>query len=216
MAIAFFLYKKCETSSNPKFISEGVIEYEAVPLDDKHPFAAMAPGTLSLKFKNNIMCAEMSTMGLFNTKFIANQETKTMTQMVRFVQDKLAHVHDEKEIRTENESYHYKFTETKETKKICGYLCKKIIVENTEDPTLKFDAFYTEGLDVVNPNFATPYESIKGMMMQYRLKKFGLEMEFTATKVKKESIKDEEFELPAYYKIISEQAMKDYFSNLLK
>ena len=112
-------------NSDPKFINEGVIEYNAVPLDENHPFAAMAPGTLSLKFKDNIMCAEMSTMGLFNTRFIANQENKTMTQMVRFVQDKLAHVHDEKEIAAENDSYHYKFTKTKETKKICGYLCKR-------------------------------------------------------------------------------------------
>jgi hypothetical protein len=52
------------------------------------------------------------------------------------------------------------------------------------------------------------------MMMQFRLKKFGLEMEFTAKSVKKEDIPESTFELPAYYKIVSKEEMDEFFRSI--
>jgi hypothetical protein len=83
-----------------------------------------------------------------------------------------------------------------------------------DDPTIKFDVWYTEQLNVSAPNFSNPYSKIKGMLMEYRLKKFGLEMSFTATGVKKEEVPDETFELPAYYKVITKQEMDEFFKSI--
>ena len=54
-----------------------------------------------------------------------------------------------------------------------------------------------------NPNYSTPYEGLKGLVMQFRLEKFGMEMEFTAKKVHKEDVPEATFELPGYYKIVT-------------
>jgi hypothetical protein len=54
------------------------------------------------------------------------------------------------------------------------------------------------------------------MLMQYRLKKLGLEMCFTATSVKKEEIKEEDFEVPAFYKIVTRTEMEKLFEDIQK
>jgi len=63
-------------------------------------------------------------------------------------------------------------------------------------------------------NFTNPYFKIKGMPMEYRLKKFGLELTFTALGVKKEDIPNETFELPAYYKVIPKKEMEEFFKSI--
>ena len=52
------------------------------------------------------------------------------------------------------------------------------------------------------------------MLMSYRLKKLGLEMVFTATSVKKEVIKEEEFEIPAFYRIVTQPEMEKLFMDI--
>jgi hypothetical protein len=52
------------------------------------------------------------------------------------------------------------------------------------------------------------------MLMQYRLKKMGLEMQFTARSVKKADVPDNTFEVPAYFKIVSREEMKKFFDGL--
>lgn len=200
--------------ANPKFIDEGVIEYDAKVVDENHPMAGLAPGKMTVSFKGSMFAAEMSTMGVFTTTFIANPTKKTITQLVRVFDVKQACIDDEKAIEAENNAYKLNFEETKETKEIAGYKCKKVIATLADDPTVKFDVYYTEELNVKAPNFSNPYSKIKGMLMEYRLKKFGLEMTFTATSVKKEEIPDETFELPAYYKVISKKEMDDFFKSI--
>ena len=208
-----FLASSCKYA-NPKYINEGIIEYDAKVVDEDHPMAGLAPGKMTVKFKNNMFAAEMSSMGVFTTTFIANPAKKTLTQLVKVFNVKQACIDDEKMIQEENDAYKLNFTETKETKEIAGYKCKKLIATMADDPTVKFDVFYTEEMNVTNSNFSNPYSQVKGMLMEYRLKKFGLEMTFTALGVKKEEIPDEEFELPAYYKVISKKEMDDFFKSI--
>ena len=200
--------------ANPKYINEGIIEYDAKVVDENHPMAGLAPGKMTVKFKNDLFAAEMNSMGVFTTIFIANPNKKTLIQLVKVFNVKQACIDDEKMIQQENDDYKLDFQETKETKEIAGYKCKKLIATLADDPTVKFDVYYTEEMNVTNPNFSNPYSKIKGMLMQYRLKKFGLEMTFTALGVKKEEIPDEEFELPAYYKVISKKEMDDFFKSI--
>ena len=84
------------------------------------------------------------------------------------------------------------------------------------NPSVIFDIYYTDELGVDSINNIGPYKEIKGMLMQYRLKKLGLEMCFTATSVKKEDIKDDDFEVPAFYKIVTRKEMEKLFDDIQK
>ncbi len=211
--LLFFCLNGCKPGSAGSELSEGIIEYKAVVIDEAHPLADLAPGNMTLKFKDDKYVAEMSTMGFFTTRFLLDIKQKRMTQMVKVLDVKDACIDDEKALLAESETYKLNFKETGETKVIAGYKCKKLIASKVNDPADKFDVYYTEELQVESPNFANPYAHIKGMLMEYRLKKFGLEMKFTAKSVKAEDIPDSEFELPAYYRIVTRQEMDDFFKN---
>lgn len=157
---------------------------------------------------------EMSTMGMFNTMFVCDLTTKTLTQMVKFMDVKQACIETEKEIQAENDLYKIKWEETTETKEIAGYKCTKIKVTMVNDPSVKFDAYYTKDMGMEAVNDLSPYTGVKGMLMQYRLRKMGLEMQFTAKKVKKADVPDNTFDIPAYFKIVSREEMKKFFDGL--
>lgn len=203
--------KKTESS-----LSEGVIEYTASVVDETHPMAGLAPGSATVKFKDNRFELEMSTMGIFNTMFVSDPSKKTLTQMVKFMDIKNACIQSENELVAENSNYELKFEETKETKKIAGYKCTKVKATLVHKPNVTFDVYYTTELGLDSINLLSPYKPIKGMLMQYRLKKLGLEMCFTASSVKKEEIKDEVFEIPAYYKIVTREEMSKLFVDIQK
>ncbi len=176
--------------------------------------AGVAPSKMTLKFKQDKFAVEMSTMGVFTTTFITDPQTKTLTQMVRVWDDKMACVENENDIIKELEDYKLTFEYTKETKEIAGFKCKKAIATKVNDPSQKFDVWYTEEINVKSPNFSNPYGEIKGMLMEYRLQKFDLELTFKAISVTDEKIPAETFSLPAYYNIVTVDSMKSFFKHI--
>lgn len=213
LSLSVFNFSSCG-GKNDKVIDEGVIEYDAKVVDESHPLAGLAPSSATLKFKKDKFIIEMSTMGMFNTMFVCDVTSKTLTQMVKFMDVKQACIETEKDIQVENAAYPLKIEETKETKMIAGYKCNKIKVTMANDPSVVFDAYYTKDMGMENVNDLSPYAGVKGMLMQYRLRKMGLEMQFTAKCVKKVDVPDNTFEVPAYFKIVSPQEMKKFFDGL--
>jgi len=214
LAICFIVFFASCKGDGDKAAKEGIIEYETRVINESHPLAGLAPTSATLKFKNDKFLMEMSALGMFNTTFICDLSKKTLTQMVKFMDMKNACIETEKEITQENLAYQITFVETTETKLIAGYKCKKVKATMVHDPSVTFDVYYTNEMGNEAVNALSPYSPIKGMLMQYRLKKMGLELEFTAKSVTKAEIPDNTFELPAYFKIISQEEMQQFFAGL--
>ncbi len=215
--VSLLILSSCGDSKRTEnSLTEGLIEYNAEVVDQSHPMAGLAPSLAIIKFKGNKLQVEMSTMGIFNTTFISDPHKKTLTQMVKFMDIKNACIQGESDLVAESKNYELKLEEVKGTKKIAGYDCKKVKATMVSDPNVTFDVYYTDELGLDSINNIGPYKEIKGMLMQYRLKKLGLEMCFTATAVKKEEIKDEDFEVPAFYKIITRTEMEKLFEDIQK
>lgn len=209
------VFTSCGTSKkSEKDLSEGVIEYATEVVDQSHPMAGLAPSSATVKFKNNLQHVEMSTMGIFNTVFISNPEKNTLSQMVKFMDIKNACIETVTDLAQQNKDYELKLEEQKGTKLIAGYNCKKVKATLVSDPSVTFDVYYTDELGMDSINNIGPYKAIKGMLMQYRLKKLGLEMSFTATSVKSEVVTDDNFEVPAFYKIVTRTEMEKLFEDI--
>ncbi len=157
----------------------------------------------------------MSTMGIFNTSFISDPHKKTLSQLVKFMDMKNACIQTENDLAADKD-YTLNFESSKDTKVIAGYTCKKVVATLANNPAESFDVYYTEEINADSINYLGPYRAIKGMLMDYRLKKLGLEMHFTATSVKKEEVPDNVFEVPAYYKIVTRDEMDKVFADILK
>jgi len=213
--LVFFssLFNSCN-KNDKKYISEGVIVFDAKVINTEHELAGLAPSEMTTYFKNDHFFSEMSTMGIFISKFITNPHNKTFISMVKIFDVKNACIENENDIKSELDSFQLEFKETNDTKLIAGYNCKKLIAVKKNNPKDKFDVFYTDEFNIEKPNFSTPYEQIKGVVMQFRLKKFNLEMEFTANEVKQEKVDDQLFEIPKDYKVISKKEMNDFFKSI--
>ncbi|MBK9285913.1 MAG: hypothetical protein IPM51_16580 [Sphingobacteriaceae bacterium] len=182
-------------------------------MDEKHPFYGLAPSSATLKFKGDKFCMEMSTMGMFNTAIIGDTKAQTIAQTVRFLDIKQACIEKESEIAKDNSEYELIIEETKETKKIAGLNCIKLNVSMAKNPDVKFEAWYTKDLGMVNCNKLNPYHQVKGMLMDYRAKKMGLEMHFIAKTFVHNEIPDNTFDIPASLKIVSKEEMQKLFDS---
>lgn len=208
-----FLFSFCKGDKESDK-NEGVIEFETKGVDEKHPFYGLAPSSATLKFKSNQFIMEMSTMGMFNTSIIGDLTAKTVAQTVKFMNIKQACIETEKDIEADNTDYKVKIEETKETKKIAGLKCHKVKVTMVDHPDVTFDVWYTKELGMENCNALNPYHELKGMLMDYRAKKMGMEMHFVAKSYKHNEVPENIFEIPASLKIITKDEMKKFFADL--
>lgn len=177
--------------------------------------ATMAPSKMTVRFKANKSCAEMSAgMGLFSTSFISDPEKKSVTQLVKILNKKFLSTLDEKAIDKDNQHFPMELIPTTETKIIAGYKCIKTHVIPKDKGTDPFDIYYTEELNIEKPNFGNPFYSVNGVLMEYQLKKFGLEMKFVAKSVKNNLVDDKYFQIPTDYKKVTEKEMKAIFDDL--
>jgi hypothetical protein len=201
--------------TDEKFISEGEIVYDATVIDQNNPMATMAPSKMTVRFKANKSCAEMSAgMGLFSTSFISDPEKKSVTQLVKILNKKFLSVQDENSINKENQHFPLELVRTNETKLIAGYKCTKAHVIPKDKTTPPFDIYYTEELNIKKPNFTNPFYMVDGVLMEYQLKKFGLEMKFVARSVKNDLVDDKYFQTPQDYKKVTEKEMRAIFDDL--
>ncbi|MGB3948863.1 MAG: hypothetical protein WBM13_12830 [Bacteroidia bacterium] len=194
-------------------VSEGVIVYEAAPLDMGHPFASYAPSEMTIKFKDNNCAASMSAgLGALTALFITSGEEHTFTQVIKLFSDTYVVIQNEEELKKENAFVDMEIKPTDETKMIAGYKCKKAIVNIKGEEPVQYDIYYTNEINIENSNFANPYSKLDGVLMEYRMQKFGLEMQFSATAVKKEKVEDEAFTIPED----AEQITQEELTNKLK
>lgn len=194
--------------------SEGLIEYKIEVVDKTHPLAGLAPDKAIVKFKDDKYLMEMSTMGVFKTTFILDGKKKTLTEMIKFMDIRNACIENEADLIKEANLYALKFKETNEKVKLAGYKCNKLIGYYINDPQDSFEILHTKELEPKNIYDLSAYKGISGMLMKYRLRKWGLELEFIAQKVSLQQIPDEEFELPSYYKIVSKEEMENFIKSL--
>lgn len=207
----------CLSSSDQKGLSEGIIEYEAVAVDQSNPMANMAPSKMTVKFKENKMIAQMSAgMGVVSLSIVSDPDSRSLMEMVKVFTSKAAHVSDSNDVKMEMKNMpKIKIEETNDTKVIAGYKCKRAVVTYVElTDRAKYDIYYTDELDIKNSNWANAYYAIEGVLMEYQVDRYGMEMRFTASKVSKTEIDNSVFDLPKDYKLISGPEMNDIFKSL--
>lgn len=214
LSLSGLLFTTCGDGEKSGSKGEGLIEFDTKGVDPTHPLYGFAPSSATFKFKQDKFIIEMSTMGMFNTSVILDSKAKTIAQTVKFLDIKQACIENEQDLAAENADYALKIEETKETKKIIGLKCYKAHVTKINEPNVKFDVWYTKELGMENVNELTPYASLKGILLDYRIKKMGMELHFLAKSYKDVKIPDKDFEIPAAMKIVPKEEMEKFIKNL--
>jgi GLPGLI family protein len=215
IVLSVFLWCCKHKGPGGKLVSEGVIEFEATAVDPNSPMADLAPNKMVVKFKNNRSVAEMSAgMGLLNMLIVADYNNKTVTQLIKLLNKKYVSIASAEEINKELTTSKMRIQKAQETKLIAGYKCKKAVISFDDNSHPPFDVFYTDEIELEKPNWSNEYNEIDGVLMEYQLKRYGLELRFTARRVAKANIEDSEFETPSDYKIISQKELEELFQGM--
>ena len=196
-------------------ITEGYIEFEITYPETEAGdlMASILPNEMVLRFKDGRTVGSLSAgMGVFKTQLIAFPETKTVFQLVKLMNQKFALRVDSNEI----ESLYSELPEMKihfvdSTKMVAGYKCKKAIVTFKDNIKDEFSIYYTDEIGLYNSNWCTPFHEIRGVLLEYQVRKYNYEMRLTATNVVKEDIDESYFVVPDDYEEIDQNGMDKIF-----
>ena len=101
---------------------------------------------------------------------------------------------------------------TSKTTVICGFNCKNAEVSFPGRNDRVFEIWYTDEIDVKNPNAATPFSEIEGVLMSFFFLMGPSEMHFLAETVYKKDIPDKTFERREKYLRVSRQEIDNFIS----
>ncbi len=190
-----------------KVIDEGkIIYYRSSPNTweankQNENLVYLFPKEIPLFFKNNNTALHINgDLGIFKFKYISDYESGKNYSIMNlgFGTAKLMNVADSSEFAFGySQMNDMKITNTSDTMTICGYLCKKAIVECPQID-IKFDVWYTPNIKIKNPNTNTPFKNIPGVPLKFDLIIHGFYMNFEAVAVEYSKVDDSVFEIPDY------------------
>jgi GLPGLI family protein len=182
-------YSACTNfSAFDKRPSEGIIEYQvSFPYlyDEVGLLKSLLPDKMQLYFKREAYVSELSTVGgMFKNRFVSNQDDEILVHQLKVFKKRIAANYDTNGVnRLLGSLPNLTIIETNETDSIAGYHCKKAIGVFDDISMPEMTIYYTDDINILNPNWCTQFYSIPGVLMQYEVEQFGVRMRFRATSV---------------------------------
>lgn len=187
-----------------KVFSEGSIKYDVFVDASSKP-----DGIYVISVKGGMLKRELVMNNGFNNITIYNQKTgKTLSLNVNEEQ-KYALEITEEELKDKNKRFENAILkETDKTAKIAGYACKGMEVTYVnQSPN---ELFYTPDLVPQNESFNAMFPGLQGIPLTYETKVSGnSKMKFVATTVEIKGMDSHQFNLPAGYKIVTKDELKN-------
>lgn len=192
-------------------IDEGIIEYSITypRLADDDVLLELLPNKMEMTFKDNSYRNDIvAGMGLFRTSIISDKESNEFVHTVKMLNTKYASKLEASDLKYINPNFFDVDIEfTGDSKRIAGFGCEEIKVHIQGDSTWTYKAYYTTEISIENPNRNTPFEEVKGVLMDYQLINYGIHMHFTAQSVFPKEVDNPILVLDEDYKMISPVAL---------
>lgn len=104
---------------------------------------------------------------------------------------------------------------TAKTTVICGFNCKNAEIRFPGDEEKVYEVWYTNEIDVKNPNLATPFSEIDGVLMSFFFIMGPAEMHFTAETVYKKEIPDKTFDRRPNFDRVSRENIEKFLTKMV-
>lgn len=200
-----------------KEIDKGTIEYEISYPNPSEVTMSMdlMPKTVTYKFNQHKTCSEISAgMGALKTIVLTDFEKQNIIQTLNLLGKKYKVEFDKADIDSMNNAETaVKMDITDEVKKIAGYDCYKVkcSTKDSNGALINYEVYYTKSIKAPHVNWFGMYKNIDGMLMEYRVKRYGITMNFKAKTVSPDGADDSAFQLEGEYKDIPAAEMDGYF-----
>ncbi len=177
----------------------------------------MLPKKLVVRFKDNNTAMEITGFfGLFSICNVVNTRKKTNITYLNVLDKKFYYEGDFDEPAVGFGSIpKLEIKEGKQTKEICGYIAREAYVL-LPDNNVPIPVYYTTDIPIKDPNRATPYRDIKGVLLEFYLNVSVLKMKLTATSIYFKEIDDAVFARRKGYTRVSRKQMEELLYKLMK
>ncbi|MFO7656915.1 MAG: hypothetical protein R6W78_07595 [Bacteroidales bacterium] len=173
----------CTKQKNEGVFNSGRIDYKITYLENN--LASISPNMLPKKMKlefnqdysTNVIEGFMGIFRLNNITYFKHKKCSTLLEILNKSYIYYGKRGDEMCCFESMEGMD--ITYTGETKTIAGLNCQKAIV-TLNKTNEKFDVYYTNDINLIDPNITNPYRKIDGVLMEFQLSLAGLKMRFTA------------------------------------
>ena len=95
---------------------------------------------------------------------------------------------------------------TDETKEILGFKCRKANI-SFSDSDYTYSVYYTNEINIRNPNSTNPYKKIEGVLMEFELNMYYFKLHFMADKYFPVETTDTRFNIPKNYQELTRDQM---------
>lgn len=220
LLIFLLTFSGCSDFKSKKEFNEGTIEYSIQTQDETQSSfnSSLLPNKITVKFRDNNTSNKVEGLsGAVTLTYINNIDDKNGIILVKFLNKKLFF---EEPLTSGNISSTYSgmpnitIKETNDTITYQGYKCKKAIASFNDSSNYSFEILYTNDIKIANPNANTPFESINGVMLMFKVKLYKHIMSITATTIKREHIPKDNFSIPSEYVRVSKKTIEDFLSLL--
>ena len=191
----------CSCTSKEEVINEGTIIYSAdYPNHKKNIFLYnILPKEIEISFKNGIVRNDISR-GNFQNILLFDCNKKQMDIYFQYGEEAFKTKLSPKEIQNmldEQIKYDIRFTD--ETDTLAGFNVKKALAVNKTDKQDIITLWYTEEIELKNPNWYNTFKEVPGVLLAYSVDRFGIRMDYKATRFisKADESKKPLFTLPA-------------------
>ncbi|MEA2105647.1 MAG: hypothetical protein U9P82_02845 [Bacteroidota bacterium] len=211
LILSLIIISSCDKLQQKNRIKEGFIEYNIEYLNDTLDsfMIGLLPKKMIIKFKdNNTLNKIEGFLGIVSFTHIQNYKEKKNTTLVKVLNKKYKYVEkiNDSSIFFE-ELPGMKITLQDEVKEICGFHAQKAKVTVPDINIEPFFIYYTNEISINNVNSQTPFKSIEGVLLEFQVKFYDLDMKLTATKVQEAEISSEHFKVPDGYQNINKRTM---------
>lgn len=195
-------------------ISSGTITFNINYLcsEKDNPMISLLPTSMQVKFKNdNISLSTEGYLGLFSTRFISQATSPNSHFLLKVLNNKFDYQFPRQElafIYEDNKEMKIEYSDS--TKNIAGYSCNMAKVYLKKSPQTPITIFYTKEIQLKDPNRNTPFYQLKGVLLEFRVRMYGIDTHIQATEIKEGPIDDSEFIVPRDYKKVTRQEIQQF------
>ena len=152
---------------------------------------------------------------MFRMNVITRNDDREVSQLVKLINERFVVNYDEPSMVASNDQFpELQIKQTGNVKTIAGYECQEAIVTVLNDSIETFTIFFTDQINLEEPNWFTQFTEIKGVLMEYQIERYNLCSRFSASKVIVKEIDDDIFSVPDEYTEINEQEMNDKMQDI--
>lgn len=201
-----------------KNINQGEIHYSIDYIGNFGPLPKEAlPKNLVVSFKDNKILFEMvSPFGNSGILNLSNPEKGIFDTYFSLFTIKYYYAGEPGELYPGFEAMAgMEVKKTSKTSVICGFNCKNAEVSFPSDRKKVYDIWYTNEISVKNPNAATPFNQINGVLMSFFFFLGPTELHFDAETVYKKEIPDVTFERRDKFVRVSKEDINKFIGKLI-